>query len=162
MNINGFVRSGIFVLVLIMAGGFSIFLHAQVPGEDGTMWRTLSKISYKKEYNDMFGFEVDMPVFSEEIKALENKEILIQGYIIPVEGYRNHKEFIFSAYPYANCFFCGGAGPETVMEIYASEPVRFTSEIIWLKGTLVLNDSDVNHLFYILEDVVPIKDPRKN
>lgn len=143
----------------VLAVSFPLMLSSQIPGEDGGLWRTLSKISYKKQYNDMFGFEVDMPVFSEEIKKLENETVLIRGYIIPVEGYRNHKEFIFSAYPYANCFFCGGAGPETVMEIYADEAVKFSSEIIWLKGTLVLNDEDVNHLFYILEDAVHVDDP---
>ncbi|TVR84625.1 MAG: hypothetical protein EA409_00535 [Saprospirales bacterium] len=132
----------------------------QIPGEDGGLWRTLGKLSYEKQYNDMFGFEIDMPVFSEEIKALENKEVMVRGYIIPVEGYRNHKEFIFSAFPYSQCFFCGAAGPETVMEIYAERPVRFTSEIIWLKGKLILNDSDINHLFYILEDAREVPDPR--
>ncbi len=134
---------------------------AQIPGEDGGLWRILGTLTYEKQYNDMFGFEIDMPVFGEEIKALEGEIVMIRGYIIPVEGYRNHKEFIFSAYPYSQCFFCGAAGPETVMEIYAAEPVRFTSEIIWLKGRLVLNDNDINHLFYILEDVVPVRDPRR-
>nr|MBS0036773.1 hypothetical protein [Saprospiraceae bacterium] len=161
MQVKVIILLKTFLISVLMVAALPLVLSAQIPGEDGGLWRTLSKISYKKEYNDMFGFEIDMPVFSEEIRALENKEVLIRGYIIPVEGYRNHKEFIFSAYPYANCFFCGGAGPETVMEIYASEPVRFSSEIVWLKGTLILNDSDINHLFYILEDVVPAEPPKR-
>jgi hypothetical protein len=116
------------------------------------MWKTLSKITYKKEYDEMLGFKVDVPVFSKELQSLEGKEITIKGYIIPVEGYKSHKEFIFSAYPYNMCFFCGGAGPETVMEIKAKSPVAFTADPITIKGKLHLNATDINRLMYSLTD----------
>ncbi|MFN7118780.1 MAG: hypothetical protein ACK4TA_18420 [Saprospiraceae bacterium] len=122
------------------------------------MWKTLSKITFKKQYDEMLGFKVDVPVFSEDIKKLAGKEIKIKGYIIPVEGYKSHKEFIFSAFPYSMCFFCGGAGPETVMEVYAKEPIKYSAEAITLKGKLELNDSDVNRLIYTLKDVEMVKD----
>jgi len=97
------------VLVMFLAVNISF-------AQDATnVWKTLGKITFKKEYDEVFGFKVDVPVFSDEVKALENKEITIKGYIIPVEGYKSHKEFIFSAFPYNLCFFCGGAGPVTVM-----------------------------------------------
>lgn len=118
-----------------------------------SMWKTLSKITFKKQYDEMLGFKVDVPVFSEDIKKLAGKEIKIKGYIIPVEGYKSHKEFIFSAFPYSMCFFCGGAGPETVMEVFAKEPIKYSAEPVTLKGKLELNDSDVNRLIYTLKDV---------
>lgn len=121
------------------------------------VWKTLGKITYKKKYDEIMGFKVDIPVFSDPIKKLEGKEIKIKGYIIPVEGYKSHKEFIFSAFPYNMCFFCGGAGPETVMEVLASEAVEYTAEQIILKGKLKLNDQDINSLMYLLEDAVLIK-----
>jgi len=102
----------------------------------------------------MMGFKVDVPVFSEQVKKLEGKEVTIKGYIIPVEGYKSHKEFVFSAYPYNMCFFCGGAGPETVMEVYAKEAIKYTAEPVVIKGTLELNATDVNRLIYALNDVV--------
>jgi hypothetical protein len=98
-------------------------MYAQQPLTDN-IWKTLSKISYKKEYDELMGFKIDKPVFSESVKALEGKEVTIKGYIIPVEGYKSHKEFIFSAFPYSMCFFCGGAGPETVMEVEATEGIK--------------------------------------
>ena len=66
-------------------------------------------------------------------RPLPGKEIVIKGYIIPVEGYKSHKEFILSAFPYNMCFFCGGAGPETVMEVEASEPVKYQADAIYSK-----------------------------
>ena len=125
--------------------------------ETENTWKTLSRITYKKEFDELMGFKIDKPVFSDKVKALAGKEIIIKGYIIPVEGYKSHKEFILSAFPYNMCFFCGGAGPETVMEVEALEEVAFTAEQIQIKGILKLNDEDINNLMYKLVEVKPIK-----
>jgi hypothetical protein len=121
------------------------------------IWKTLSKISYKKEYDDVMGFKIDKPVFGDAIKALDGKEITVKGYIIPVEGYKSHKEFIFSAFPYSMCFFCGGAGPETVMEVEAVEGIKFASDAITIKGIIKLNDKDINRLMYKLVNAKLVK-----
>jgi hypothetical protein len=121
------------------------------------VWKTLGKISYKKEYDEVMGFKIDKPVFGDQIKALDGKEITIKGYIIPVEGYKSHKEFIFSAYPYSMCFFCGGAGPETVMEVEATDGVKYSADAIILKGILKLNDKDINRLMYKIVNAKLIK-----
>ena len=128
----------------------STFIQAQ-DASTQSMWKTLAKITYKKEFDDFLGFKIDKPVFSEEIKKMEGKEITIKGYIIPVEGYKSHKQFIFSAFPYNMCFFCGGAGPETVMEVDAAEPVKYTADPVTLTGTLILNADDINALMYKIE-----------
>lgn len=144
-------------IVLIAAFSMTITTDA-LAQSSASIWKTLSKITFKKEYDEMLGFKVDIPVFSEEIKALNGKEVIVKGYVIPVEGYKSHKEFVFSAFPYNMCFFCGGAGPETVMEVYAKEPVKYVAESITLRGKLELNDSDVNRLIYSLSDVEMVKD----
>ena len=116
------------------------------------LWKTLSKITYKKEYDEFLGFKIDKPVFADAIQVLEDKEVTVKGYIIPVEGYKSNTEFIFSAYPYNMCFFCGGAGPETVMEVESLEPIEYTAEQVTLKGRLKLNPDDINRLMYLLVD----------
>jgi len=105
----------------------------------------------------MLGFKVDVPVFSQDIKKLEGKEVTIKGYIIPIEGYKSHKEFIFSAFPYNMCFFCGGAGPETVMEVFATEAIEYTAEPVMIRGKLELNSTDVNRLMYSLSEVTKVE-----
>jgi len=145
--------------IIFLGGLFWMLLTAvQVQAQnEANMWKTLSKITYTKEYDEILGFKVDVPQFSDEIQQLENKEIVIKGYIIPVEGYKSHKEFIFSAYPYNMCFFCGGAGPETVMEVYAKEDIKYTTEPVIIRGKLELNSSDINRLIYALHDVVQVE-----
>ena len=142
----------ILALTAIFSLAFSIGLLAQE-----NLWKTLGKITYKKEYDEMMGFKVDVPVFSNEVQKLEGKEVTIKGFIIPVEGYKSHKDFIFSAYPYSMCFFCGGAGPETVLEVTAKSPVAFTADPITIKGVLHLNSTDINKLMYSLSNVEMVK-----
>ncbi len=141
--------------IALLFGGSLLIGHAQ-DGINSSSWKTLAKITYTKEYNELLGFKIDMPVFSEEVKALEGQEIEMKGYIIPTEGYKSHTEFIFSAFPYNLCFFCGGAGPETVIEVTALEPIKYTADPITIKGRLVLNAEDVNRLMYALVDVVEV------
>jgi hypothetical protein len=145
------------IIALVTVFAFTAISHEAL-AQTENLWKTLSKITFKKEYDEMLGFKIDVPVFSEDVQKLEGKEVTVKGYIIPVEGYKGHKEFIFSAYPYAMCFFCGGAGPETVMEVVAKEPIQYTAEAITLKGKLSLNADDINRLLYALSDVELVKE----
>lgn len=144
----------LFLVLIAMSSQF--FGQASEAAEEApakeNVWKTLSKITYKKEYDEFLGFKIDKPVFAESVEAMEGQEVTVKGYIIPVEGYKSHTEFIFSAYPYNMCFFCGGAGPETVMEVESLEDVEYTAEQIVLKGKLKLNADDINRLMYLLVD----------
>ncbi len=142
-------------IYLLIALTTAIFITDNMAQTDN-VWKSLSKITYRKEYDELMGFKIDKPVFSDAIKSMEGKTITVKGYIIPVEGYKSHKEFIFSAFPYSMCFFCGGAGPETVMEVSAKEPVKYTTEQITLTGTLRLNSDDINRLMFKIEHAVRV------
>jgi hypothetical protein len=124
--------------------------------QNDSAWKSLSKLTYKKAYDALLGYKVDVPIFSNEVKALEGKSITLRGYVIPTDGFKSHKEFVFSAFPYNMCFFCGAAGPETVIEVLASEPIKYTSEAIYIKGILVLNDKDPNKLMYGIKNAVKV------
>jgi len=137
---------------------FLFIVSATFASAQGDIWQQLSKITYKKEYNEIMGFKVDVPVFAEDVQKLNGQEITIKGYIIPIEGYKSHQEFVFSAFPYSMCFFCGGAGPETVMEGFASEAVKYTDDPVTLKGKLELNNDDINRLIYSLNDATLVKE----
>ena len=154
------------LILTIIFSSILVLTSLQAQNEDNLeaaskeqIWKTLSRITYKKEYDELMGFKIDKPVFGNKVKALEGKEIVIKGYIIPVEGYKSHKEFILSAFPYNMCFFCGGAGPETVMEVEAIEGVKYQDDAIYLKGILRTNADDINRLMYKLENAVLIDAP---
>jgi len=146
-------------IALIISSFSSAHLSAQenaVPNK--SLWKTLSKITYKKQMDELMGFKIDVPVFSEPVLALDGKEVEVKGYIIPVEGYKSHKEFILSAFPYNMCFFCGGAGPETVMEVEATEGIEYSAEQVVIRGKLKLNPDDINRLMYLMTDAVLVEE----
>ena len=147
---NRIVFFGVLLMLTLQQG--KVFAQSEE-----SLWKTLSMITYKKEYDEFLGFKIDKPVFSDKIHSLNGKEVTVKGFIIPVEGYKSHKEFIFSAFPYSMCFFCGGAGPESVMEVESIDPVEYTTESITLTGKLKLNTDDVNKLMYALTDAKLVK-----
>lgn len=116
-------------------------------------WPSLGQVKFKQKYDELLGLNVDYPIFSKSVKRLEGQEITLRGYIIPTDGYKNHKEFVFSAYPYSMCFFCGGAGPESVIEVEAKNPIQYSAEPIVIRGKLKLNEDDPNALIYKLTEV---------
>lgn len=140
----------------ILIAFITIASAASTYAQTESVWKTLAKITYRKEYDELMGFKIDKPVFSDAIKNMEGKTITVKGYIIPVEGYKSHKEFIFSAFPYSMCFFCGGAGPETVMEVSAKDAIKYTTEQITLTGTLRLNSDDINRLMFKIDHAVRV------
>ncbi|MEM6734856.1 MAG: hypothetical protein AAF620_02185 [Bacteroidota bacterium] len=116
-------------------------------------WEIFSETRFKWEYRKELGLQVEIPIFDEEIKELEGKEILLTGHYLPlnIEGNR----IIISKLPYASCFFCGGGvGQESVAEVIfnsAQRPFR-GDELVTVKGRLRLNKDDYEHLVFILED----------
>jgi len=116
-------------------------------------WLLFAKVKFNsvffKEYKENFL----VPVFDSKIKAYEGMEISLQGHYLPMDLDGNNV-IILSKYPYAQCFFCGGAGPESVAEIVFStkHPKLKTDQFIKVTGKLQLNDTDVNHLNFILKE----------
>jgi hypothetical protein len=145
MNLNSMKK-----IIFSFAFAFPFLIFAQ-QAPTQSLWKTLANVTFTKVLDEEYGYHISYPVFSEETKALDGKEVIVKGYIIPLEEELGY--FAFSAFPYQNCFFCGNAGPETVMEVYAKSEIDYTPKAVRLKGRLKLNRDDmIEHLMYILED----------
>lgn len=81
----------------------------------------------------------------------EGEEVIIAGYLIPMEVDQNR--YALSKNPFSSCFFCGNAGPETVIELrFSKDPGRFaTDRFLPVKGILKLNRNGES-LFFTLEN----------
>jgi len=111
-------------------------------------WQLLFKVKYGN-WRENFN-----PIFPEEVKKLNGKKIQIKGFLIPMEKKPKHNFFLLSAFPYDACFYCGKAGPESVIEVTCPKAVKFTESMITIEGTLQLNSDSPEHLFYIIKDGV--------
>ena len=130
---------------------FTIILIA-VPMQEKNSWKTLSDVSYKSKVVD--GYEVDYPIFGNEVRELNGQTITLRGYMVPLDNLLGSNYFMLSSLPFNNCFFCGGAGPETVVEVFTVDEVKFTNRIITVQGKLRLNESDPNHHMYMLKNTI--------
>jgi hypothetical protein len=108
------------------------------------------------DFKDVYLEELDSyywkPVFGPQVIAAENEDVYITGYVIPVD--LDEDFYVLSRYPFANCFFCGGAGPESVIDLrFADSDHRTyqTDERLAFHGNLRLNADDVYQMNYILE-----------
>lgn len=114
-------------------------------------WEILKDVTFKKKWYEKESIFMLFPTFGPNVKKVENKTVLIKGYMVPVDPESN--QYVLSAYPYSMCFFCGGAGPESVMGLKLKKNRKFkTDEIHTFKGTLELNVNDIYELNYILTD----------
>jgi len=115
-------------------------------------WKKLSDVQFARKLNKEVNMYFLYPTFGPTVKSLQGKEIQIKGYIIPVD--ENENIYVVSAQPMAMCFFCGGSGPESIMELqFKNKKQRFkTDEVRTVKGILLLNPADIDHLNYILKN----------
>ncbi len=131
-------------VVLIMILGVSA-----IPDEGWTLFaRTMFKSKFFKEQNEYFL----VPAFDQVLLSKRGEEVQIKGYYMPIDMKGN--SLILSRNPYSSCFFCGGAGPESVAEVVLKDkkPRLKVDQVITVKGRLKLNDSDINHLNFVLEE----------
>lgn len=101
---------------------------------------------------------MDVPEFGPLVEALNGETVTIKGFVIPYD--KSTDLWVLSENPFASCFFCGGAGPETVMSLYFKdkEVAGFhTDDYVTVKGVFRLNKMDVFELAYRLEDAEIVK-----
>lgn len=141
-------KSGILLLFLLVG--------LLVNGQQTIDWKTLADVKFTEEYSDELAAYLMIPEFGKSVKELEGKKVKIKGYVIPLDVEMN--QYVLSANPFASCFFCGNAGPETVIDIFFTDKQNIrTDEYIEIVGTLQLNERDVYKLNYILDEAKPLK-----
>ncbi|KOF03909.1 hypothetical protein OB69_02540 [Roseivirga seohaensis subsp. aquiponti] len=121
--------------------------------QEKNMWKTLSNVTVEKSFDEILSIDVEHYNFASQVKALNGKKISLEGWMIPLDELRGENYFVLSSLPFANCFFCGGAGPETVAEVFSKKEVKFTEKKVRVTGVLTLNSDDPLRLMYILNDV---------
>lgn len=132
--------------VLILASFTSV--------REDNMWALFAKTRFIEKLNREFGMYFLYPKFPEELKAMEGKVVTVSGFYIPLDM-NNSDIAVVSKFPNAECFFCGGAGPESILVGYLKKkPARRIKmdEIVKIRGKLKLNELDIDELNFILLD----------
>ena len=115
-------------------------------------WSDLTDVSFEEKFYERYDTKYFYPTFGEGVKKLEGKYVEISGYVIAVE--KETGFYVLSANPYAACFFCGNAGPETVIKLnFKDWPDEYeTDSYKTFKGELRLSADNIFELDYSLEN----------
>lgn len=97
-----------------------------------------------------------VPKYTPAISALDNTEVKVQGFMMPLEPGQKQKHFLLTVTS-ASCPYCLPAGPEGVVEIKSRTPVKFSYAPFIVQGKLKVLASDPMGLYYRMTDaaVVP-------
>lgn len=121
---------------------------------DSINWKLLGMIKFIKKADKEYG-EVMYPQVNSLVKQKASKKIAISGFIIPIDN----TTYALSKNVFASCFFCGQAGPETIMGIKfkGETPKLKTDQYVTLVGTFRINETDVEDWIYHIDNAVIVK-----
>ena len=133
----------ILILMLFLYSGSSM-------AQSDLSWDILSDVTFEEQYLEESDTYWLIPSFGDFIKLYEKQEVTIDGYLIVIDIDENF--FVLSKYPYSACFFCGAAGPDSIVELQLDQKLRGveTDQKVRVRGRLSLNKSDIEHFNYIL------------
>lgn len=142
-------KIAILLFTILVVSGVSVAQQAP------DTWVVFAKTKFEPKFHEDLGEYIYYPSFTPALKALEGKEITIEGFYVPFAP-EDGNYIIISKYPMSQCFFCGGGGPESVAEVYfAKTPRRFqVDDLITIRGKLRLNSDDIDHMTFIVQDAV--------
>jgi hypothetical protein len=142
-------------IFLIASFLFTHQIFGQVSG-----WDILGKVKFSPKFFDQIQTDLLVPIMDAYAKSIDSKEITIKGYYIPIGA--EHSLMIISKFPYRMCFFCGGAGPDSVIEVHFPKgtkmPTYPTDKLVKVKGKLKINRDDLEKLNFVLYNATEIKD----
>lgn len=137
------------VVPLFILLSFS-FIRAEAP--EFVSWDTLQRVPFEAKWVKEANIDMLFPKFTPQLKALNGKLVRINGYIIPFD--KTGAKLALSANPYSACYFCGKAGPASVLTVNLKVPSKKfkTDQYRGVIGRLRLNAQDIRDFYYIIDD----------
>lgn len=90
-----------------------------------------------------------VPEFAAAVRALDRKDVKLQGFMLPIVTGEKHDHFLLTMRP-PHCPFCLSIGPEYIVEVKARAAIKHTFEPIVLSGRFAVLDDDPYGLYYRL------------
>ena len=126
----------------------------------GISWNIFGETGMKeytfddKEGNEYIGYR---PLFSEKIRKLDSQDILVQGYMFPLEQDDEQSLFLLGPFP-LSCPYHPHTQSNLLIEVHAKKPVLFSYDAVNIKGELelVAKDDEYN-MFYRLKNAELVK-----
>lgn len=113
--------------------------------KDVLSWKLLAQVELIK-LKDRY-----VPQFSGGVAALDQKQVKVQGFMLPLQTGAQQTHFVLSAMP-QTCSFCMPGGPEQMVEVKTTKPVKYTFEPVVVSGKLSVLKEDPTGIYYRLTE----------
>lgn len=127
-----------------------------VNAQDFLDWGTLADVEFEDHLSEDYAMPYQTATFGEKVRAKAGQTVTIKGYMIPLDAMG--LSYVLSRNPNASCFFCGGAGPESIIKlnIKPKHIKRYqTDAVMVFQGVLRLNESNQHTFNYVLDEAEP-------
>jgi hypothetical protein len=119
------------------------------PRDDVVAWSTLTDIKTRKAGTRL------LPDFQPHHRALGGKRQRLQGFMLPLKPGEFQNYFLLTSVP-MTCSFCLPGGPESMVEVKATKPVRYSLEGVVVEGRFELLEDNQYGLYWRLVDAAPV------
>lgn len=135
------------LIVVLLALQISSFINEEPVN---ISWKSLSETSFSEYFNETKNIWTLEGLFPMSIRELNGSDVKITGYVIPLDI--KERSYVLSAYPYSSCYFCGGAGPESIVNLQLNDLKDYieTDAIKTFSGVLVLQSRPKNGFYFTL------------
>jgi hypothetical protein len=117
---------------------------------DVVPWSVLTDLTKKTTKDGI------LPVFNDAQKGMDKTTQRIQGFMVPLDAKPTQTHFLLTSVP-MTCSFCTPGGPESMVEVKAKTPVRYSLEPVVVEGKFTVLPNDQYGLYYRVVDAVPVK-----
>jgi hypothetical protein len=141
-----------FIAVLFLAF-ISTGVQAQPPEHIPLMnkyWELLSTRTIKKNLKSGL-YE---PFFPPALAAINNTNIALPGYMVPLKTAAMHQTFLLSVLPIMQCEFCGEGDIPEMVEVFMAKPIKFHKKPITIQGKLLINGNNPDGSTFQLQNAV--------
>ncbi|MDH4416881.1 DUF3299 domain-containing protein [Acidovorax sp.] len=117
---------------------------------DVVPWSVLTDLTRKTTKDGI------VPVFNQAQKGMDKTVQRIQGFMMPLDAKATQTHFLLTSVP-MTCSFCLPGGPESMVEVKAKTPVRYSMEPVVVEGRFTVLTNDQYGLYYRVVDAVQVK-----
>ncbi len=136
-------------MIRLLISSWLLTFTATVNAQDILSWMELTSTKVSTDFDNPQDYQ---PNFYQGLYEREHTQVMLTGYIIPIDVEQN--TYALSMNPFSNCFFCGQAGVETVVELhFAKKNQNFkVDDYVVLLGTFRLHRNPGMGFIYSLHD----------
>lgn len=148
---QGIVKSivALWLLVTFCCGFMPLPKVDKLPNSSHPLWNEFSKCKFVRDEVKnltLIGFTVD-------VRRLNNKEIEISGFMVPLESGKKIKHFLLNRIN-PTCAFCPPGRPSEIIEVFAKEGVEWHENLAKFSGRLELVNDGRQRIFFLLKNAV--------